>query len=347
MKKFLALLLALAMTLALAACGDSGTTTAPSGDAGGANEGGDGKTYKIAMVCDSSISDGGWGAACYNAMVAAADELGWETEYADSIAQSDYVNQITSFCDLGYDMVFLPGNQYTDATKQVAADYPDVCFALLNGTREDATDNIMSILPNADQIGWMAGALAGLMTESGVLGFMGAMEIDTTKAKLAGYEAAAKAVNPDVTQVLAAYTGDFSDTAKGVELAKGMIAQGADVFYGDASAVDSGARQAIDEANAASGSIDIYNIGQPADLVALNQNPCLICSVVTDNAGMLKLAMEACMNGTYGNDLIEGNLENGCLTVGQFNTELVPQEIQDQYLEYVEQMKNGTFAVAQ
>ena len=62
-----------------------------------------------------------------------------------------------------------------------------------------------------------------------------------------------------------------------------MIAKSADVFFGDASAVDSGARQAIDTANG-SGEIKIFDIGQPADL--LGQNPCVVCSVVTDNAGM-------------------------------------------------------------
>ena len=61
-----------------------------------------------------------------------------------------------------------------------------------------------------------------------------------------------------------------------------MINEKADVFFGDASAVDSGARQAIDKAN--NGTVKIIDIGQPSDL--LGQNPCVACSVVTDNAGM-------------------------------------------------------------
>ena len=75
MKKFLALALALAMTLALVACGgnNAGNGGNNSGsNAGGNNaggEGGEGKTYKVAMICDSSISDGGWGMSCFNAMV--------------------------------------------------------------------------------------------------------------------------------------------------------------------------------------------------------------------------------------------------------------------------------------
>ena len=70
MKKFLALLLALAMTLALVACGEKKDDTKTDGAGDGE------KTYKVAMICDSSINDGGWGAACYNAMVKAAEDKG-------------------------------------------------------------------------------------------------------------------------------------------------------------------------------------------------------------------------------------------------------------------------------
>lgn len=343
MKKFFALALALAMTVSLAACGGGSTPPASaSGSAGSAAaSGGSDKVYKVAMVCDSSISDGGWGAACYNAMEAAAADLGWETNYADSVAQSDYANSMTGFCDMGYDMIFLPGNQYSDATVQVAKDYPDIAFAVLNGATTLPTDNITSILPDADQIGYMAGALAGLMSKTNVLGFIGGMEIDTTKAKLAGFEKAAKAINPDIT-VLSAYAGSFSDVAKGMELANGMISQKADVFFGDASAVDSGARQAIDAANG-SGEIAIFDIGQPADLVAQSQNPCLIGSVVTDNAGMLKLAMQDVEAGSFGNKTIYGSYDNNCLAIGTFNDELVSTDIQDSYRNYITQMTEGTF----
>lgn len=333
MKKLFALVLALAMVLSLAACGEKKDT----GAAGTTDSGK--KTYQVAMVCDSSISDGGWGAACFNAMKSASEELGWTYKYSDSVKQADYASNIESYCQAGFDMVFLPGNQYSDATKQVAKDYPNVCFAVLNGAEDLPTDNITSILPNADEIGYMAGALAGLMTKNNVLGFIGGMEIDTTKAKLAGYEKAAKAVNPDIT-VLSAYAGSFDDTAKGMELAKGMIAKNADVFFGDASAVDSGARQAIDTANG-TGEIKLFDIGQPADL--LGQNPCVIGSVITDNTGMLKLAMQDVVDGKFGNKVIYGSLENNCLSIGKFNDDLVSADVQKQYTDFVAQISAGTF----
>jgi basic membrane protein A len=327
MKKALALVLVLCIAFgALTAC--AAKETAVEGE----------KTYKVAMICDSSISDGGWGAACYNGMTAAAATRGWETAYTDAIEQSAYADTMISYCDAGYDMIFAPGNQYSDAVKQVAADYPDVCFAVLNGSTELPTDNIMSMLPNADQIGSIAGIIAGLMSESNVIGFIGGMELDTTKSKLAHFESAAQVINPDIKAV-SAYAGSFNDTAKGMELAASMINEGADVFFGDASAVDSGARQAIDQANG--DTVKIIDIGQPSDL--LGQNPCVACSVVTDNAGMLAICLEKAENGTFGNEVVFGSLENGCVFLGSFNNDLIDAETQAKIVEYVQQLQDGTF----
>ena len=122
MKKFLAMILALVMALSLVACGDKKDDPKTDDNQGDTNE----TTYKVAMICDSSINDGGWGAACYNAMIAAAEKMGWETEVTDSISQDAYYDSIVAYCTLGYDMIYAPGNQYTDAVLQAAEEYPDL-----------------------------------------------------------------------------------------------------------------------------------------------------------------------------------------------------------------------------
>lgn len=339
-KKLVAIVLTGSMVLGMSGCGSAAavTTTTETTDTAATQEAtsesaGTEGGYKIAMICDSSVNDGGWGASCYNAMVTVADEMGWENAYTDNVATSDYVTAMTEYADLGYQVVFAPGNQYSDAVAEVAEEYPDVSFILLNGTLE--TDNVTSVLPDADQIGQMAGALAGLMSTNGSIGFIGGMEIDTTKAKLASFEAAAKKINPDM-QVYSAYAGSYSDTAKGKEIASSMIADyDVDVMFGDASAVDTGAREALAEHEGK------YDIGQPSDLGSAD-DAVIICSVVTDNAAMLKLCLEDYEAGTFGNKTVYGNLENGCLSVGTFSN-AVPEEIKTEYLAAIEEIKAGTF----
>ena len=363
MKKILALALALTMVLSLVACGggsssgsgssDTASPAAPAapaatGDSSAPAPAESGKTYKVAMICDSSISDGGWGAACYNAMIDAAAENGWETAYSDSIDQSAYYDTIVSYCDLDYDLIYAPGNQYTDAVLQAAEEYPEIAFALLNGgvdtPAKAKNNNVTSLLPNATQIGWIAGAMAGLMTESGKIAFIGGMELDTTKGKYAGYGEAASYVaaqeGREIRLLDCVYAGSFDDSAKGIEFAKAMIDQGADVFFGDASAVDSGARQAIDSANAAAGEVTIYDIGQPADI--LGQNECIICSQVTDNSAMVAASMQAVQDGTFGGETLYGSLQNDALSAGAMS-DLVPAEVREKYQGYLDQMIAGTF----
>ncbi|MFP3155385.1 BMP family protein [Lachnospiraceae bacterium ZAX-1] len=346
-KKLLSLVVAGLLSISvLAGCGsteptESGDSAPAATDDGAASDdaasddstsgGGD---YTVAMISDTSVSDGGWGSSCYQAMLDAAKEAGWETVFSDGVAASDYATAITEYCEQGCQLIFAPGNQYSDAVDQVSEDFPDTYFCLLNGTIEK--DNVTSVLPNATQIGYMAGALAGLLDKTGNVGFIGGVELDTTKEKLECYTAAAKKVNPDI-QVQSAYAGSFDDSAKGKEIASSMVSTyDVDVFFGDASAVDSGAREAI------KGQEGRFGVGQPGDLGGADDEV-IANSVVTDNAALVLACIKDVEAGTYGNKTIEGDLENGCLSIGTFSTKLVPQDIQTQYEEIVEQIKAGEF----
>lgn len=337
-KKLISILLISSLLIALlSGCGAPATTAAAGASAAaGETTAAAGKAYKVAMILDTTIADGGWGAASYNAMVTAAEATGFTTQYTDGLSSADFATNLRSYCDLGFDLIITPGNQYSDAVNEVSADYPDVHFAILNGKLE--TTNVVSMLPNAQQIGYLAGALAGLMSKSNNIGFIGGMELDTTKIKLESYTAAAQAVNPAI-KVASAYAGSFSDSAKGKEIATSMISvNDVDVLYGDASAVDSGAREAL------VGQEGRYDIGQPADLLKINPDlqDVVIGSVVTDNASMMKLVMEDVKNGTFGNKTIYGDLSNGTLAVGTFSDK-VPADVQAKYLEIVDLIQAGTF----
>ena len=95
-----------------AAAGSADTTAAETGSEAESSEaaGGEAKEggYKVAMISDTSVSDGGWGASCYQAMVDAAAEKGWETVYTDNVATSDYATVVRyNIRDFDYDMMQL------------------------------------------------------------------------------------------------------------------------------------------------------------------------------------------------------------------------------------------------
>ena len=78
--------------------------------------------------------------------------MGWaDRGHRLHLPGSAYYDTIVAYCNLGYDMIYAPGNQYTDAVLQAAEEYPDIAFALLNGA-EDTPDkavngNVSSLLP--------------------------------------------------------------------------------------------------------------------------------------------------------------------------------------------------------
>ena len=323
-RQFIGVMGASVLGLGLVGCGGSD----------GSDQGGDGeKKRKVAIFLDGPINDGGWGASCYKAMCDAAEELGWETAYSESVAQSEWATTMENYIDQGYDLIFAPGNQYTDTVKQVANDNPDSKFCVLNDTVQ--ADNIESLMPDTEQIGLLAGALAGVLSKTNNIGFIGAVELDTTLSKLENYTKGAQKVNPQI-QVASAYAGSFSDAAKGKELATSMANNNSvDVMFGDASIVDTGAREALAAFEG------VYDIGQPGDLGSADDK-LIACSVVTDNKTMLLSAMKDVEADSYGNKTVYGDLSNGGVAVGTFSN-IVTSEQQAAYLEYVEQIKAGTF----
>lgn len=288
---------------------------------------------RIAMVFNAPINDGGWGSSCYEAMVKAAEECGWETAYSENVATADYGATMQAYIDMGYDLVYLPGNEYQSSVLQVSRDNPDAKFLVLNGT--EVNDGIQAAMPDAVQIGQCAGALAGLLSKTDSIGFIGGIEIDTTLQKLEGYTQAAQKVNPKV-RVTSAYAGSFNDAAKGKEIATSMCSSNAvDVMFGDASVVDAGAREAQ------AGFPGTYNIGQPNDLGGAD-DPLVPNSVVTDNVVLIVQCMRDYEAGEYGNKTVLGDLSNGGVSVGTFSS-IVPPEIQEEYLQIIDQIRDGAF----
>ena len=328
-RKVIAAIGAAALALVLASCSSGGSSGDSTSSASGSGE----AKMKVAMVIDSSISDGGWGTSCYKAMIDAADEHGWETAYSESVSTADFVTTIEGYAGEGYDLVYCPGAEFQDAVEQASKDYPDTHFCILNGSLE--SDNVVSMLPDAEQIGSLAGAAAGLITQTGNVGFIGGTELDTTKAKLEAFTAAAKKVNPSVN-VTSAYAGSFDDTAKGKEIALSMMSTNdVDVLFGDASAVDTGAREALASKEGT------FDIGQPDDMGGAS-DALIAVSIVTDNSSLVSECMTDVESGSFGNKTIEGNLENGGVKVGTWSN-IVSSDVQAKYVDIVDQIEKGTF----
>jgi basic membrane protein A len=132
------------------------------------------------------------------------------------------------------------------AIKQVAKQFPDVNFAIIDDAPSPALPNVEGLLFKEQESGYDAGYLAGLMTKSNVVSSVGGQKLPAVDHYIAGYEAGAKAANPSV-KTIHDYSNSFTDNAKCKSLALNQIAQGSDIVFAVAGGCGLGALSAAQQ----------------------------------------------------------------------------------------------------
>ena len=164
-------------------------------------------------------------------------ELGFEVQTAeaqDGEPESAREGRLQQLVDAGYDPVIAVGFAYSQAVGKIAEANPDVDFAIVDDGVEG--DNIANLLFAEEQGSFLVGAAAALKSESGNIGFVGGVETPLIKKFEVGYEAGAKAVDPEI-EIQSRYLtqppdfSGFGDPAKGKTAAEGMYDKGADIVY--------------------------------------------------------------------------------------------------------------------
>ncbi|HEU5088857.1 MAG TPA: BMP family ABC transporter substrate-binding protein, partial [Roseiflexaceae bacterium] len=205
---------------------------------------GSGETFRVGLVTDvGKVNDGTFNQYAYEGLKRAESELGVETAFIETQAQTDYLKNIDQFASQGFDMIVTVGFLMGDATKEAAAKYPDIEFAIVDNAYDPPLPNVEALVFAEDEAGYLAGVLAASVTKSGTVAAVGGVEIPPVQKFLLGYENGAKSVNPDI-QVKRVYIDSFTDRARGAEAARSFIAEGADVIFGAGGQTGSGGIQA-------------------------------------------------------------------------------------------------------
>jgi basic membrane protein A len=211
---------------------------------------------RVAIVFPGPVNDQGWCQSAYTGAQKAVDEFGVDLAYSESVPAPEFEAAIRDYASKGYDLVIAHGFQFQDAVLAVAPQFPDVRF-IINAGEASAEHNVASTRMESWQAGYLDGAVAGLITKSNVIAFIGGMEIPIMVENAAAVEMGAKAVNPGI-EVLTTYVGSWTDVAKGKETALALIDQGADVVIANANIVGLGSIAACSERG-------VYAVGTVTD----------------------------------------------------------------------------------
>lgn len=212
---------------------------------------------KVGLVFDvGGRGDKSFNDAAYRGLEKAKKELGIEYEYIEpgpGAEREAALRQFASRDDIS--IIFGIGFIFTDEITKIAQEFPDKKFACVDYTiapNKTIPPNLIALEFKEEEGSFLVGAIAGLTTKTGVVGFVGGMESPLIKKFEKSYEAGVKYVNPKC-KVLIGYAGvtgeAFKNPGKGKEIALGQYSQGADIIYHASGVTGLGVFEAARETN--------------------------------------------------------------------------------------------------
>ncbi|HAN93975.1 MAG TPA: BMP family ABC transporter substrate-binding protein [Firmicutes bacterium] len=294
------------------------------------------KTRVGLIFAEGGLGDQSFNDAAYRGLMQAKEELPVEVIYVEPADIAEMEEHQRSYAELGLDLVIVIGFIHQSALTEVSADYPDIHFAIV----DDVVDNpnVTSLLFEEHEGSFLVGVVAGMMTKSNIVGFVGGMEVPLIRKFQVGFEEGVKWANPDA-QVLVNYAGAFDDPGRGRELAISQYERGADIIYHAAGGTGSGV---ID----AAASHDFYAIGVDSD-----QDYMAPGKVLTSMIKRVDMAVYEVIKAA-----VEGTLEGGTWTFGvadggvgtsefTYTRDIVPQEVFDKVEEAKQKIISGEIVV--
>ena len=192
---------------------------------------------RVAIVAPSASNDLAFTQSIVDGVAALGAVRELEVEVTDgTFIVEDAAVAIREYAEAGFDLVIAHGSQYGGSLQEIAQDFPDTSFAW--GTSNDTfgLPNVFAYTAASDQGGYVLGSMAAALTETGVIGVVGPIEVGDAKLFVDGFVSGAGAQDSTV-DVNVVYTESFSDVAKAAETAEAHVSQGADVMTGTAQMV--------------------------------------------------------------------------------------------------------------
>ena len=206
------------------------------------------------IVAQGGLGDQSYNDLAYSGFQRAIEATGIEgrpVESEDVVAQAAEILRRAS--DAGFGLIVDLEYSHGEPMVEVAKDYPDTNYVILNQVREGG--NVTSVLFQEQEGSYLAGTLAALVTTDTsikginaepIIGVIGGTKSAGIDKFIAGYIEGAKAANPDV-EVKVAYSNNFGDPSIGLQMAKAMFEEGADIVYQVAGGTGMGVIQAAKE----------------------------------------------------------------------------------------------------
>jgi basic membrane protein A len=352
---------AVAMLLVVAAgCGDDGDPvveepTPTQSSSGSSGSSGDGKKACL-VVTGSGINDGGFNQSAWEGVQAGADASGLEAQYVQADQEADYLSATEAFTRQPCRIIVTTSFAMTDATKTVAERVPGKDFGIVDVSYEPPLPNVRGLVFDSGQASFLGGYLAAGMSASGIVATFGGVKIPPVTLFMDGYvdgvahynvthDTDVEVLGWDKENQEGTFVGNFTDQAKGKQIAHGFMDQGADVIFTLASLPDLGAAAAIQE----SGGGKVKMIWPNTDGCEERPGICdiLLTSVLKNVAVATEGVTKEAADGRFESGTYVGTLANDGVGLAPFHEfeDDVPPELAEEVEEVKQKIIDGEIEV--
>ncbi len=272
-----------------------------------------GEALKIGLICSGSVTDGGWNQLAKEAMEKVQRELGAKVSILQKVSQDTCGDELRAYAADGYAVVIAHGYEFLTAAAEVAAKETTMKIAVSGA--DVAKPGIMTIDFDVSQASYQLGIIAGRLSKSGKLGFVGGSPIPSVKACYRGFLAGARSIKANIS-VVEAYTS-WDEPVKSKQQTEAFFAQGIDIVYHDVDAASRGVFEAVKERNTKNPTSPVYVFGCVADQ---NANPIcpnhILASAVIRLDATFRAVIESVRANTFTPGVVRENLPRGtCVAV--------------------------------
>ena len=271
---------------------------------------------KVGFIYVGPIGDHGWSYQHHEGLKAIEKEFGdkVETTFVENVSEGpDAERVIQQLAAGGSNIIFTTSFGFMNPTLKVAKRFPNVKFEHATGFKRDA--NVATYNARFYEGRYVAGLIAGKMTKSNTIGYIGSFPIPEVVMGINAAYIAAKSVNPNVKFKIV-WVSSWFDPGKEADAAKALTDQGADVMFQH---TDSPAPMKLAEQQG------IFAVGQASDMKAFGPKAQLT-AIVDDWTPYYIQRVKAVLDGSWKSTDVWGGLNSGMLKMAAWN-EKIPADV--------------------
>ncbi len=284
-----------------------------------------GSSIKVGLVTDTGgVNDRAFNQLAWEGIQKASKDMGFQAKFLESRQPSDYEQNIDALATEGYNVIITVGSPMGDATALKAKQYPDLKFAIVDHSYSDGgLTNVTSLMFAEEEVGFLAGVLAGGMSRSGFVCSVSSLRTPQSNRYVISFHAGATWQAGTEMKVMNNYinikTTDenvptFDDSTQGKETALRLIGNGCDVVFGVGGDAVDGALLAAKESNLPAIGVDVDEY---------NTDPEAQSTLITSARKNVDIAvynyLKTVAGGSVKAGIITGTLQNGGVGLAPFH----------------------------